>query len=203
MARYKINLKSIGKKVARNKSFQNKVAKKINSFVESEKEKLIAEFNAHPITKEIEDGPNSSNSSGTLGGYGNLFSFIGFRSGTQPIAPLRQLISTVIKTNGIAKNIKLKEKDVEMQYNVSIPSRKKIQAVTPMTWEGGSWVDGVEMGMSNFSFYMYKKFSEGRSGWGLQADHELRMAIFQPKAYVTEILNNFNTNLRKNARKLK
>lgn len=203
MASYKINLSGINKKVAKSKSFQRKISKKIDSFVQEEKKKLISEFNAHPITTEIEGGPTASNSSGTLGGYGNLFSFIGFRSGSQPVAPLRELINVVVKTNQIAKSIKTKEKSVELKYTVALPSRRQIKAVTPMPWEGGSWVDGIEAGMSNFSFYMYKKFGEGRSGWGLQADHELRMAIFQPKAYVEKILSNFNTNLRKNVNKAK
>lgn len=201
MANYKINLNQINKKVAKSKSFQKKISKKIDTLVQKEKQKLIAEFNAHPVTKEIEAGPTASNSSGTLGGYGNLFSFIGFRSGSQPVAPLRELISTVIKTNQIAKKIKVKEKGVELRYSVAVPSKSKIKSVTPMPWEGGSWADNVEVGMSNFSFYMYKKFGEGRSGWGLQADHELRMSIFQPKAYISEILNNFNNNLRKSIRK--
>jgi len=117
MANYKINLNQINKKVAKSKSFQKKISKKIDTLVQKEKQKLIAEFNAHPVTKEIEAGPTASNSSGTLGGYGNLFSFIGFRSGSQPVAPLRELISTVVKTNQIAKKIKVKEKGVELtQY---------------------------------------------------------------------------------------
>ena len=74
---------------------------------------------------------------------------------------------------------------------MKLPTMDQVYAASPMPWEGGSWVKGVEEGMSNFGFYMYKKFSGGRSGMGLQADHELRKAIFTPKQYVSEILNNF------------
>ena len=65
-----------------------------------------------------------------------------------------------------------------------------------MPWEGGSWAEGVEEGLSGFSYYMYKKFGEGRSGYGLQSDHEIRKAIFTPKSYITELLNNFRKNVR-------
>ena len=44
--------------------------------VEENKRVMLAEFDAHPVTKEIKTGPDAQNSSKTLGGYGNLFSFI-------------------------------------------------------------------------------------------------------------------------------
>ena len=36
----------------------------------------LADFDRHPVTVEIEKGPDATNTSGTLGGVGNLFSFI-------------------------------------------------------------------------------------------------------------------------------
>ena len=62
-----------------------------NSFVKVY-EKFLQDFNSHPVTKEIEAGPNSSNISGTLGGTGNLFTYIGFSSGSKPIEPLRKTL---------------------------------------------------------------------------------------------------------------
>ena len=48
--------------------------------IEEAQRDLIKDFHNHAITREIKSGPTSSNSSGTLGGYGNLFSFIGFET---------------------------------------------------------------------------------------------------------------------------
>ena len=38
----------------------------------------MQDFDRHPITRELQQGASSTNMSGTLGGTGNLFSFIGF-----------------------------------------------------------------------------------------------------------------------------
>ena len=47
--------------------------------LESIKARMIEEFIDHPVSQEIAAGAGATNSSGTLtGGYGNLFTFIGF-----------------------------------------------------------------------------------------------------------------------------
>ena len=58
----------------------NEVKRIVNSEFNKIKEDLLREFNNHPVTKEIESGVDSLNSSGTLGGVGNLFTFIGLCS---------------------------------------------------------------------------------------------------------------------------
>ena len=67
----------------------------------------------HPVTQEIESGPNGYNQSGTLGGYGNLFSYIGFEEGMSPTEPLRRVLKKILKIHILAfhrfifsKNIK-------------------------------------------------------------------------------------------------
>jgi hypothetical protein len=40
-------------------------------------------------------GPEATNISGTLGGVSNLFAFIGFDQGEQPIAPILALLESV------------------------------------------------------------------------------------------------------------
>ena len=55
---------------------------------------MVAEFLGHPITKELLAGPDVPNTSGTLNGISNLFAFIGFDRGTQPILPIIELLNT-------------------------------------------------------------------------------------------------------------
>ena len=59
------------------------------------KREMIEEFLANPITQEILAGPEGSNISGTLGSVGNLFAFIGFERGEQPISPILTLLEGV------------------------------------------------------------------------------------------------------------
>ena len=58
------------------------------------KERMIQEFLNHNVTKEINLGPNAENISGTLSGYGNLFSFIGFEKGDDPIKPILDILES-------------------------------------------------------------------------------------------------------------
>ena len=60
---------------------------------EREKAKLITEFARHPVTVEIEGGVGAANTSNTLGGRGNLFSFIGFESSDKPTAAIYEKLN--------------------------------------------------------------------------------------------------------------
>ena len=54
---------------------------------ERAKDEMIKDFLSLKVTQEIAGGPGALNMSGTLGGYGNLFSFIGFDMGDNPMTP--------------------------------------------------------------------------------------------------------------------
>tara|TARA_Y100001938_G_C8091270_1_gene435225 strand:- start:1132 stop:1728 length:597 start_codon:yes stop_codon:yes gene_type:complete len=190
----KKNMKSILYKISKSPKVQKQVQKKINDKVQAFKRGVLDQFDSHPVTREISAGENAVNVSNSLGGYGNLFSFIGFASSSNPTLPLRQVIDASIKLK-LWKTIP-KGKRVQFKFLINTPSEDAIYSATPMPWESGSWVRGVEEGMSNFGFYMYKKFQSGRSGMGLQSDHELRKAIFSPQKYVSEILENFKEQVR-------
>lgn len=192
----RVNMGNILKKINKSSSFNRKVDNAVQLKFDKIKESALKEFDAHPITEEIQAGPTAENTSNTLGGYGNLFSFIGFSRASNPIGSLRSVIDKTISIKLVKGSQNDGKRKVKYKLKVSLPSNDDISSASPMPWEGGSWVEGVENGMSNFSFYMYKRFGDGRSGYGFQADHELRRAIFSPKAYITEILNNFRFNLK-------
>ena len=71
---------------------KHELQKKLKRTVNRALRAMLLEFNSHPVTKEIEAGPRAQNISGTLGGAGNLFSFIGFDDGDNPIAPVRRIL---------------------------------------------------------------------------------------------------------------
>ena len=61
--------------------------------LEDKARKYILElFNNHPITKEIDSGNQATNLSNTLGGVGNLFTYIGFEEGSKPTDIIRKYL---------------------------------------------------------------------------------------------------------------
>jgi hypothetical protein len=152
--------------------------------IEKLKREMIADFLRLPVTKEILAGSTSSNISGTLGGYGNLFTFIGFNEGDRPINPIVQLLSqtnykvTRFDQNGAAK------------LTIEIPSKQDIFGVTPLPWASGiSWAERIEKGMSGLGMYLNTSSKNSRSGRGIQADNKIRTGKFSNTSYVSVFLN--------------
>jgi hypothetical protein len=157
------------------------------------KNAMMQDFDKHPITAEIKAGNRAINFSNTLDGYGNLFSFLGFEDGSNPVGPLRDLLElgTNFRYTGFRRQ--------EWRFKVQTPSKEAIETVTPMEWEvGNSWATAVEEGVSNLSYYLYKKTSTSRSGTGLQAGWEINEdLVFQKTKYLTEIFKNFRERINK------
>ena len=86
-----IDFDSIRKKILTNSEVKQRILDTISESVERKKQDFLDEFENHPVTAEILGGESSSNLSGTLGGYGNLFSFIGFDSSDEPVGSIRNL----------------------------------------------------------------------------------------------------------------
>ena len=183
----KIKGKALSSKKAKDKALE-KAEKKVNT----EKFKLINAFDNHEVTKEIASGPKAANTSGTLGGYGNLFSFIGFEANSDPITPVKELLNEIE-----VKNIKVNADG----YSVSVkyPSQNEIKKVTPLPFENGrSWAAGIEDGISGFTQYVYTKFLDGRSKQGVQSDRAKGAGSFRKQDYLNSLLQDFIKNIRGN-----
>ena len=66
---------------------------------QKKKNQMIAEFQGHPVTREIQGGINSDNISGTLNGITNLYSFIGFEDGADPTEVIEDMLLSTISKN--------------------------------------------------------------------------------------------------------
>lgn len=171
ISRFKVNKGSVREKVfapnARNKAF---AYEKLTEKIEDVKKKFMDEFETHPITKEIEAGNDAKNISKTLIGRGNLFTFIGFNLGDQPITELREALDGSFK---VKKKLISFRKHGRHQFVISVPTLKELEKITPMPWDKTrSWLRGIESGISGLSKYMYEKngyFDKSRSEKGLQA----------------------------------
>jgi hypothetical protein len=164
-----------------------------NLFKEFEKlkQEMIKNFLNHPVTKEISDGPNGTNSSGTLGGYGNLFTFIGFNKSDRPIDPIVELLSqTNFNCSRMVRGV--------INITVEIPSRDQIFRATPLPWAPGiSWAQKIEIGMSGLGMYMNKNSSKSRSGAGIQTQSNIRGGRFTNTQYITAFLNHWTKQFAK------
>jgi hypothetical protein len=156
------------------------------------KEIALKDFNNHPVTVELENGPSATNTSNTLNGKGNLFSFIGFYAGSKPVEVVRDALISYIT---FEKNPKLLDNvnGVVYQFVIKVPYMTELESITPLPWEDGrSWLRGIERGISGFGRYIYWKLSKGsRSGTGLQGDKLLREGRYQPTSYLGKIMREF------------
>ena len=151
------------------------------------KAEMIKEFLSHPITQEIMEGPNAPNISGTLGGVSNLFAFIGFDAGNQPVAPILERLEAV----DIIYNKEYKEKGIGVSFNVFLPTAEDIFAITPLPWATGrSWAEGIERGISGLGYLLRK--SGGRSGAAVQSRvNKVRGGGFQNTPYISSFIKRY------------
>jgi len=170
--------------------------KQVNSIIDSEFNKIknnyIQEFINHPITQEIKGGIGATNISGTLGGITNLYSFIGFDEGTDPIKPIEDLLE---KSN---YRIIFNNKATDSTVIFDIPTAAQIFAITPMPWAiGRSWARGIETGISGLGYYL-KKTKNSRSGLGIQSStNQVRPGtVFKNTRYISDLINRFSKDLK-------
>lgn len=192
----KINQAKINQALLKNpkmiKFIRDEIYSLAEEYAEKNKQEMLNEFDNHPVTKEIENGPDASNISNTLAGDGNLFSYIGFNEGDNPTEVVRDILNNSVKVDSRAK-ISADSKGLKINFPISAPTLSEIESQTPMPFEGGrSWVRGIEKGISGFSNYIFRKFIQGsRSGTGIQTESEIRTGSFKPTSYMKQILNKF------------
>tara|TARA_Y100000114_G_C11759088_1_gene328516 strand:+ start:2563 stop:3147 length:585 start_codon:yes stop_codon:yes gene_type:complete len=191
----KIDMKLVNRQLSYNKPFKGEMRKKVIKTFDRSKNLLLQEFKSHPVTREIEGGPTASNSSGTLGGYGNLFTFIGFPFSSAPTKIVEALLKN-IKLDKVG-NGKSTRQGVSVNVGIQIPTKKQFASATPLPFEGGrSWLYGIETGISGFGSYMYKKWKTSRSGNAIQTKKKIRSGGFKNTSYFSSMLLAFTKRIR-------
>lgn len=168
----------------------------IEKRVAREQARMIADFVGHPVTQELLGGNRSANISGTLGGSGNLFSFIGFSEGENPIAPILEILRRPMRSR-ISKGSKVNS----FIANIDAPSKNDVYATAQVGWMGGrSWLDGIENGIAGLNHYLYDAaggLNNSASGTGLQSKNKTRSVTQSRTSYVSSIMADFKRNLSK------
>jgi len=190
----RINMASIRNKIAASQPVLAAVEKIAKQTTLQATQIAELEFANHAVTKEIEAGTSGSNSSGTLGGYGNLFSFIGFPSNSNPVTVVKQLWKTVRFTG--LKKIKVVgsfgRSYARYTFNVIVPSPDDFEQISPIPWRSGvSWLTAISKGGISGLGYYISKLGLGRSRGGLQLKKSLRAGKMQTTPYFMSIYNKF------------
>jgi len=183
-------LKEIQNAVPREASYTRGIKQAIEKKVKSAQQNLLKSFEKHPVTAEIQGGISASNLSGTLGGTGNLFTYIGFSSGDKPLAILRILLEKY--------EIRYHHTKGRTKINITVPTTSELFKATPMPWATGrSWAKGIETGISGLGRYLYQDSARSRSGGAVQVKGRLRAGKFSNTSYLSSLLNNYYKEIRK------
>jgi hypothetical protein len=164
----------------------------LKSKAEDLREKMVDDFFNHPVTKEIDNGPDADNTTGSLNGYGNLFSFIGFDFGTDPIAPITTLLyNTQIDIISTSQTSYLR---------ILMPTPEDIWNITPMPrQEGRSWAKGIESGISGLNYYLFlkRRHEKSHSTMAFQVDRVRSSFRYAPQKYISDLLKGYKTKFKK------
>lgn len=199
---FKVDYAALGKIFEQKMDSDQRLANAVDTFVKKNFEKnknlLLSEFSNHRITVELKNGPSASNISDTLGGRGNLFSFLGFFSSKSPTQELEALLNNIYirRTTRRGK---------VYYYKINLPTPSQIADATKMNWGSGtSWAYAVENGNFNgdaaLSHYIYKTWASGRSKKGVQIEGVYSESEFSPKPYLTVIFENFQKRINEDIR---
>lgn len=177
------------------KPIKRVLEKTVEDKVEDSKKDMLKDFNEHPVSKEIKAGPLASNSSSTLGGYGNLFSFIGFEAGADPIEEVNKQLSQPTRVK--AKSSIFRNGRFKVQTN--IPTQESLEQSGKIPWSTGlSWLQGIENGISGLGRFLFKRSgsSSSRSKTGIQTNVE-KGRSFKPTNYLSKIYKDFFNRIEK------
>jgi len=187
----KVTIRSFGQQLAnyvvgeftkRNKkAFQQRIIAAFQRI----KQEMLDEFLEHPVSVEIAGGPDATNTSKTLDGYGNLFSFIGFTEGEEPLSPIIELLN--------ASRIEhIRDTSDGFLMKIFIPASSDIFDVTPMPWaDGRSWAEGIERGISGFGRYLNIDTITSRSGAGIESQGVIRRGKFKNSPYISALIGKY------------
>lgn len=191
------NARELDEEIFNNASVKLVAIQTIKAEFEKAKKELIEEFQNHPVTKDIRAGAFGvdQDDSGIMGGYGNLFAFIGFEAGTDPTEQVVELL----------QDINLNEASIKQQGGhfygeTSGPGYDEILAETHLPeLEGLSWVAGIEDGISNLSHFLSRlndsDKSKSKQGYQVKTDLGRGLASTRPTPYLSDMLKRFHDKL--------
>ena len=115
---------------------------------------------------------------------------------------VRSFIGSVkLKPN--PKKKKLSNGRVSFEFDVvTLGTKEGLFSDTRLSWLGKSWLKGIESGLSGLGYYLYLSaydFPGSRSGVAIQSKPpmKVRNLVYRPTQYISTLLREFKTSLRK------
>ena len=193
-----LNLKKLRKRVSDSKSVRRRIGKIFEKQLVDRQRKLVADFDNHPVTQEIQAGRDGSNISKSLNGYGNLYTFLGFSHAEDPTSIIRNYLAAKVPYRSTSS--RNTAQGFAINFKANLPGIRDIQALSVLSHLGRSWVTGVERGkVDGLQYYLNSRrpSSASRSGKGIQIDKRLRNTNIKPIKYVNHLLERFRKSLEK------
>ena len=179
-AKITINEKGVAREIRtqlhKSSRLNKEVEKRANIRFEKIKKDFIREFMNHRVTAELNSGA------------GELFYFIGFPPGSDPISPLLNLLEDRV----FIRYRKFNRRG-RAQFTINLPTPMEINRLSPMPWATGlSWVKGIETGIPNLGkFLAVDGRPSSRSGGGIQTKNEIDSYQFTKKPYLFQMLSKY------------
>lgn len=167
-----------------------------DEYFQEAKERLIERFLDDKVSEEITAGEHASNTSNTLNGKGNLFSFIGFTVGEKPVQNVEKQLRKEIRLFKTVERIKRFSKTINFHFRAQYPSMSDIDEENPMPdWDSRGWPSAITQNIGGFWSYIYwREFDPdvSFSTTGLEADQILRNEYYEPpSSYLKEMIDDF------------
>jgi hypothetical protein len=178
----------------RNKAFPV-MAARTRGFFEREKDRMLSEFESHPVTKELQSPSDSSQ----FLSQGNLVGLFGYEDATGEVDKVRENLeqtSIVFLDRGRVD----KDGRYVIRVKAETPSVALLNEETELPWQSKGLVDAVELGVSGFFRTLFGGGFEGsRSGEGIQVKNKVRDESFSGigrGGYLRGILRRFAQRVR-------
>ncbi len=174
---------------------------KSREIIRERKREFLEAFDDHDVSNELRAGPGSN--SGVDGVSGNLFSFLGFDAGSDPVGDLYSYLDSAIHL--VSRNLQYNNSSKTFIAKMSLPTQEGIKKITDLKnyatnfnetgyGEGLSWAYAIERGIPGLDYYKYStdpsQLGKGsRSGTGIQRKKPINEgASHKTRSYLTELL---------------
>ena len=185
------------------KQSERVLVKEVRPFVkldfETKKEMFLEAFDEHPVTQELNDGPNAFSRNSKLSSTGgNLFSLLGFDADQKPAVALRTYLDANVKLGRTGAG-QVVGKKIRFTTPVNFPTVEEVDAAmsensdSSLEWTSRPFTNLLSRGISGLPRYLFD-ISRGwgnppsRSGTAIQVKGKLQTGSLGPIKYVGEVL---------------